>query len=67
MKIKKRKVINMEQLNNNEEDVKYEIRRLDGHTNLKRKYKLIIEEVYTYETDSPQDIANVIDGYVKYA
>ncbi len=56
----------MEKLNNNEEEIKYEIRRLDSHTNLKRKYKLIIEEVYTYETDSPHDIANVIDGYVKY-
>lgn len=42
------------------------IQRLDGNSDIKRKYKLIIEEVYKYETDSPFDIARVIDGYVNY-
>ena len=42
------------------------IQRLDSESDIKRKYKLIIEEVYKYETDSPFDIARVIDGYVNY-
>lgn len=42
------------------------VQRLDSKSHIKRKYKLIIEEVYKYETDSPFDIARVIDGYVNY-
>lgn len=42
------------------------VQRLDSKSDIKRKYKLIIEEVYKYETDSPFDIARVIDGYVNY-
>lgn len=44
----------------------YYVQRLDNKSYIKRKYKLIIEEVYKYETDSPHDIARVIDGYVNY-
>ena len=49
----------------NEKNGQY-IQRLYGNSDIKRKYKLIIEEVYKYETDSPFDIARVIDGYVNY-
>ena len=42
------------------------VQRFDSKSDIKRKYKLIIEEVYKYETDSPFDIARVIDGYVNY-
>ena len=41
--------------------------RLDHKNDVKRKYKLLIESNYIYETNLPHDIANVIDGYVKYA
>ena len=40
--------------------------RLDYKSDVKRKYKLLIEQNYVYETDSLQDIARVIDGYVNY-
>ena len=42
------------------------VMRLDHKSDVKRKYKLLIESNYVYETDSPQDIARVIDGYVNY-
>lgn len=51
--------------NKNENNGHY-IQRLDSNSDIKRKYKLIIEEVYKYETDSQFDIARVIDGYVNY-
>ena len=51
--------------NKNENNGHY-IQRLDGNSDIKRKYKLVIEEVYKYETDSPFDIARVIDEYVNY-
>ena len=42
------------------------IKRLDNKSNIKRKYKLIIEEVYQYESDSPDDIEKIIESYVNY-
>ena len=57
----------MEQYKNNKRN--YEkgiVMRLDNKSDVKRKYKLLIESNYTYETDSSQDIARVIDGYVNY-
>ncbi len=45
---------------------KYMIKRLDNKSNIKRKYKLIIEEVYQYESDSPDDIEKIIESYVNY-
>lgn len=48
---------------NNEKGI---VMRLDNKSDVKRKYKLLIESNYIYETDSPQDIARVIDGYVNY-
>ena len=45
---------------------KYMIKRLDNKSNIKRKYKLIIEETYQYESDSPDDIEKIIESYVNY-
>lgn len=45
---------------------KYMVKKLDNKTNIKRKYKLIIEETYQYESDSPDDIENIIESYVNY-
>ena len=60
--------VNMKQYKNNEEDdIKYEIRRLDSKTTLKRKYKLIIEELCQYESDSPKEIQEIINSYVNYS
>ena len=42
------------------------IKRLDNKSNIKRKYKLIIEETYQYESDSPDDIEKIIERYVNY-
>ena len=42
------------------------IQRIDNKSSIKRKYKLIIEEVYQYESDSPNDIDRIIDRYVNY-
>lgn len=53
--------------NNEEDDIKYEIRRLDSKTTLKRKYKLIIEELCQYESDSPKEIQEIINSYVNYS
>lgn len=52
--------------NNEEDDIKYEIRRLDSKTTLKRKYKLIIEELCQYESDLPKEIQKIINSYVNY-
>lgn len=45
---------------------KYMVKRLDNKCNIKRKYKLIIEETYQYESDSPDDIEKIIESYVNY-
>ena len=45
---------------------KYVFKRLDSKSDIKRKYKLIIEEVYKYESDSPEDIERIINSYVNY-
>ena len=42
------------------------IKRLDNKSNIKRKYKLIIEETYQYESDSPDDVEKIINSYVNY-
>ena len=45
---------------------KWTVKRLDSKSDIKRKYKLIIEEEYIYESDSPEDIDRIIDSYVNY-
>ena len=42
---------------------KYMVKRLDNKSNIKRKYQLIIEETYQYESDSPDDIEKILNGY----
>lgn len=42
------------------------IQMIDNKSSIKRKYKLIIEEEYQYTTDTPDDIARIIDRYVNY-
>ena len=57
----------MEQYNNNKrKSNKYITKRLDSKSDIKRKYKLIIEEEYIYESDSPDDIEKIIESYVNY-
>ena len=53
----------MERNKNNE---KYYIKRIDNKSSIKKKYKLIIEEEYWYTTDTPDDIARIINSYVNY-
>ena len=45
---------------------KYMVKRLDNKSNIKRKYQLIIEETYQYESNSPDDIEKIIESYVNY-
>ena len=57
----------MEQYNNNKgRNNKYITKRLDSKSDIKRKYKLIIEEEYICESDSPHDIEKIINSYVNY-
>lgn len=57
----------MEQYNNNKvKNNKYITKRLDSKCDIKRKYKLIIEEEYICESDSPHDIERIINSYVNY-
>ena len=57
----------MEQHNNNKrKNNKYITKRLDSKSDIKRKYKLIIEEEYMCESDSPEDIEKIIENYVNY-
>lgn len=39
---------------------------IDQKSDLKRKYKLIIEEEYICESDSPHDIEKIINSYCNY-
>ena len=53
--------VNMEQYNDNKrKNNKYITKRLDSKSDIKRKYKLIIEEEYIY------DIERIINSYVNY-
>ena len=57
----------MEQYNNNKgRNNKYITKRLDSKSDIKRKYKLIIEEEYICESDSPHDIEKIINSYCNY-
>ncbi len=57
----------MKQYNNNKgKNNKYITKRLDSKSDIKRKYKLIIEEEYICESDSPDDIERIINSYVNY-
>ncbi len=57
----------MKQYNNNKgKNNKYITKRLDIKSDIKRKYKLIIEEEYICESDSPHDIERIINSYVNY-
>ena len=57
---------NKKENNRLENKKKYVLKRLDDKIDIKRKYKLIIEEVYQYESDSPEDIERIINSYVNY-
>ena len=57
----------MKQYNNNKgKNNKYITKRLDIKSDIKRKYKLIIEEEYICESDSPHDIERIINSNVNY-
>ena len=45
---------------------KYIVKRLDSKSYIKRKYKLIVEEEYISESDSPFDIEKIINSYCNY-
>ena len=45
---------------------KWKIKRLDSKSDIKRKYKLIIEEEYISESDSQHDIEKNINSYCEY-
>lgn len=45
---------------------KWTFKRLDSKSDIKRKYKLIIEEEYICESDSPHDIEKIINRYCNY-
>ena len=45
---------------------KWTVKRLDSKSDIKRKYKLIIDEEYICESDSPEDIERIINSYVNY-
>ena len=45
---------------------KWTVKRLDNKSDIKRKYKLIIEEEYICESDSPHDIEKIIKSYCNY-
>lgn len=56
----------MKQYNNKSRNDKYITKRLDSKSDIKRKYKLIIEEEYICESDSPNDIEKIINSYCNY-
>lgn len=56
----------MKQYNNKSRNDKYITKRLDSKSDIKRKYKLIIEEEYICESDSPHDIEKIINSYRNY-
>ena len=45
---------------------KWTVKRIDSKSDIKRKYKLIIEEEYITESDSPFDIEKIINSYCEY-
>ena len=57
--------VNMKQYYDKNND-KWTVKRLDSKSNIKRKYKLIIEEEYISESDSPHDIEKIINSYCEY-
>ena len=57
---------NKKENNRLENKKKYVLKRLDDKSDIKRKYKLIMKEVYQYESDSPEDIERIINSYVNY-
>lgn len=56
----------MKQYNNKSRNDKYITKRLDSKSDIKRKYKLIIEEEYICESYSPHDIEKIINSYCNY-
>ena len=56
----------MEQYKNNKRNNKHITKRLDSKSDIKRKYKLIIEEEYICESDSPHNIEKIINSYCNY-
>ena len=57
----------MEQYSNNKrKNNKYITKRLDSESDIKRKYKLIIEEEYICASNSPEKIEKIINSYVNY-
>lgn len=55
----------MRQYNDKNND-KHIVKRLDSKSDIKRKFKLIIEEEYITESDSPFDIEKIINSYCDY-
>ena len=45
---------------------KLTVKRIDSKSDIKRKYKLIIEEEYISESDSRHDIKKIINSYCNY-
>ena len=41
-------------------------RRENVKNRVERKYKLEVLEKYTYESDSPDKISKILDGYINY-
>ena len=41
-------------------------RREKSKNRYQRKYKLEVLEKYTYESDSPDKISKILDGYINY-
>ena len=54
----------MRQYNNKNKG--YITKIIDQKSDLKRKFKLIIEEEYICESDSPHDIEKIINSYCDY-
>lgn len=57
--------VNMKQYYDKNND-KQTVKRLESKSDIKRKYKLIIEEEYISESDSPHDIGKIINSYCEY-
>ena len=64
MLIKESEVIMRQYYDENNE--KWTVKRLDDKSDIKRKYKLIIEEEYITESDSLFDIEKIINSYCDY-
>lgn len=58
--------VNTKQYYDKSKNKGYITKIIDQKSDLKRKYKLIIEEEYICESDSPHDIEKIINSYCNY-